>query len=206
MPLPELVGILRGIEPTRVIEVADVLHAAGIRVIEVPLNSPDPYASIAALAASGRLDCLIGAGTVLTLDQVRDTHAAGGRLVVSPNCDTEVIGCALGLGMRVMPGFATATEAFAAIRAGARDLKLFPAASYGPRYLQSVRAVLPPEVKVYPVGGIGAPDIRAWLRAGAAGFGFGSELFRPDYALSDIERRARLLVTTFHEARRALHD
>jgi len=158
-------------------------------------------ASASALAASRRPDCLIGAGTVLTMDQVRQTQEVGGRLVVSPNCDAEVIEGALRLGMQVMPGFATATEAFTAIGAGARHLKLFPAVSYGPRHLQSLRAVLPAQVNVYPVGGIGAPDIAGWLAVGAAGFGFGSELFRPDYSLADIERRARLLVTAFRAAR-----
>jgi len=196
-----LVAILRGVEPGRVVGIADVLCNAGIRIIEVPLNSPDPFASIAALAASRRPDCLIGAGTVLTMDQVRQTQEVGGRLVVSPNCDAEVIEGALRLGMQVMPGFATATEAFTAIRAGATHLKLFPAVSYGPRHLQSLRAVLPAQVNVYPVGGIGAPDIAGWLAVGAAGFGFGSELFRPDYSLADIERRARLLVTAFRAAR-----
>jgi 2-dehydro-3-deoxyphosphogalactonate aldolase len=103
-----------------------------------------------------------------------------------------------------MPGFATATEAFTAIRAGARHLKLFPAVSYGPRHLQSLRAVLPAEISVYPVGGIGAPDIAGWLAVGAAGFGFGSELFRPEYALAQIGQRAQLLVTAFREARQRL--
>ena len=196
-----LVAILRGVEPGRVVGIGEVLYQAGMRIIEVPLNSPDPYASIAALAASHRLDCLIGAGTVLTMDQVRHTQEVGGRLVVSPNCDAGVIEGALRLGMQVMPGFATATEAFTAIRAGARHLKLFPAVSYGPRHLQSLRAVLPAEVSVYPVGGIGAPDIAGWLGVGAAGFGFGSELFRPDYSLAEIERRAGLLVTAFRAAR-----
>jgi 2-dehydro-3-deoxyphosphogalactonate aldolase len=198
-----LVAILRGVQPAQIIGVAEVLYQAGIRIIEVPLNSPDPYASIAALAG-GRSDCLIGAGTVLSVDQVRQTHAAGGRLMVSPNCDAEVISSALELGMQVMPGFATATEAFTAIRAGARHLKLFPAISYGPRHLQSLQAVLPAEVSVYPVGGIGAPDIPSWLAVGAAGFGFGSELFRPEYALAEIGQRAQLLVTAFREASQRL--
>jgi 2-dehydro-3-deoxyphosphogalactonate aldolase len=196
-----LVAILRGVEPGRVVGIAEVLCNAGIRIIEVPLNSPDPFASIAALAARRRPDCLIGAGTVLNMDHVRQTQEVGGRLVVSPNCDAEVIEGALRLGMQVMPGFATATEAFTAIRAGATHLKLFPAVSYGPRHLQSLRAVLPAEINVYPVGGIAAPDIRVWLDVGAAGFGFGSELFRPDYSLADIERRARLLVTALRAAR-----
>jgi 2-dehydro-3-deoxyphosphogalactonate aldolase len=199
-----LVAILRGAEPGRVVAIADVLYEAGLRIIEVPLNSPDPYASIAALAAGRRPGCVIGAGTVLNMAQVRRTRDAGASLVVAPNCDAQVIGGAVQLGLQVMPGFATATEAFTAIRAGARHLKLFPAVSYGPRHLQSLRAVLPAEVSVYPVGGIGAPDIPAWVGAGADGFGFGSELFRPGYALADIERRARVLVAAFRQARQQL--
>ena len=195
-----LVAILRGVEPERVVAIADVLYAAGIRIIEVPLNSPDPYASVAALTAGRRPGCLIGAGTVLNIEQVRNTHKAGGRLIVAPNCDAEVIGGALRLGMQVMPGIATATEAFTAIRAGAKHLKLFPAISYGPRHLQSLRVVLPAEIRVYPVGGIGAPDIPDWVAAGAAGFGFGSELFRPGYPLADIEQRARHLCAAFRDA------
>jgi 2-dehydro-3-deoxyphosphogalactonate aldolase len=189
-----IVAILRGVQPARVVAIADALCAAGIRIIEVPLNSPDPFASIAALAAAHGADCLIGAGTVLDLEAVRNTHAAGGRLIVAPNCDPEVIRAALQLGMRVLPGIATATEAFSAIRAGATELKLFPAATYGPRHLQALRAVLPPSVTVLPVGGVGAADVPGWLAAGAAGFGFGSELFRPEYDLPEIERRARDLV------------
>src|SRR5256885_9114966 len=158
---PALVAILRGVQPARVVEVAGVLCAAGIRIIEVPLNSPDPFASIAALAAAHGTDCLIGAGTVLDLDAVKRTHAAGGRLIVAPNCDPEVIRGALQMGMQVLPGIATATEAFSAIRAGATQLKLFPAASYGPRHLQALRAVLPAGVSVFPVGGTGAAAVPA---------------------------------------------
>jgi 2-dehydro-3-deoxyphosphogalactonate aldolase len=138
---------------------------------------------------------------VLDLDAVRRTHAAGGRLIVAPNCDPEVIRGALQMGMQVLPGIATATEAFSAIRAGATQLKLFPAVTYGPRHLQALRAVLPPGVRVFPVGGIGAAEIPAWLSAGAAGFGFGSELFRPEYDLPEIERRARQLVQALRTAR-----
>jgi 2-dehydro-3-deoxyphosphogalactonate aldolase len=199
-----LVAILRGVVPERVVEIGDVLYAAGIRTIEVPLNSPDPFASIAKLAACGRPDWTVGAGTVLNVDDVRRTHEAGGRLVVSPNCDADVIRCALQLGMQPMPGIATATEAFDAIHAGAQQLKLFPAVTYGPRHLEALRAVLPSDVSVYPVGGIGAQDIPRWLSAGAAGFGFGSELFRPDYSAADIERRAGDLVQALREARAQL--
>ena len=196
-----LVAILRGVVPERVVGIGDVLYAAGFRMIEVPLNSPDPFASIAALAACNRPDWIVGAGTVLTVADVQRTQAAGGRLVVAPNCDPEVIRSAVQLGMQVMPGFATATEAFQAIQAGARDLKLFPASTYGPRHLQALRAVLPTSVRVFPVGGIGVGDIAAWLTAGAAGFGLGSELFRPEYELEEIAQRAADLVRAVSEAR-----
>jgi 2-dehydro-3-deoxyphosphogalactonate aldolase len=196
-----LVAILRGVVPERIVKVGDVLYAAGFRIIEVPLNSPDPFASIAALAACNRPDWTVGAGTVLTVADVQRTQAAGGRLVVAPNCDPEVIRSAVQLGMQVMPGFATATEAFQAIQAGARDLKLFPACTYGPRHLQALRAVLPTSVRVFPVGGIGVGDIAAWLTAGAAGFGLGSELFRPEYELEEIAQRAADLVRAVREVR-----
>jgi 2-dehydro-3-deoxyphosphogalactonate aldolase len=198
-----LVAVLRGVVPEQVIEVANVLYDAGIRMIEVPLNSPDPFASIAALAAYQRPDWTIGAGTVLTADDVRRTHEAGGRLVVAPNCDSNVIRSALQLDMKVLPGFATPTEAFLAIQAGARQLKLFPAASYGPGHLQALRAVLPRDVGVFPVGGIGAGNIAEWLAAGAAGFGFGSDLFRPEFDVAEIGRRAARLVQAARQARRS---
>jgi 2-dehydro-3-deoxyphosphogalactonate aldolase len=199
-----LVAILRGVVPERVVEIGDVLYEAGIRIIEVPLNSPEPFASIAKLVACSRPDWTIGAGTVLNLDDVRRTHEAGGRLIVAPNFNADVIRDALRLAMQVLPGIATATEAFAATDAGARQLKLFPAVTYGPRHLQALRAVLPSDVQVFPVGGIESQDIPRWLSVGAAGFGFGSELFRPDYSLADIGRRARDLVQALRQARAQL--
>ena len=198
-----VVAILRGVQPARVIEVANVLFAAGIRFIEVPLNSPDPFTSIGKLVAARGSDCLIGSGTVLDVAAVRNTHAAGGRLIVAPNCDPEVIREGLRLGMTVLPGIATATEAFTAIRAGATHLKLFPAATYGPGHLRALRAVLPAGVSVWPVGGVGVGDIPGWLAAGASGFGFGSELFRPEYSSSDIEQRAQQLTHALRAARSA---
>jgi 2-dehydro-3-deoxyphosphogalactonate aldolase len=196
-----VVAILRGVVPDSVVEIGDVLYAAGIRIIEVPLNSPDPFASIAKLVACGRPDWTVGAGTVLNVEDVRRTHEVGGRLVVAPNLNADVIRCALQLAMQVMPGIATATEAFDAVEAGARQLKLFPAVTYGPRHLQALRAVLPCDVQVFPVGGIESGDIPSWLGVGAAGFGFGSELFRPDYSVEDIGRRARDLVQALRQAR-----
>jgi 2-dehydro-3-deoxyphosphogalactonate aldolase len=195
--LDRLVGILRGVAPEKVVDVAKALYAAGFRVIEVPLNSPRPFASISALAGALPADCLVGAGTVVSGQDVHRTHAAGGRLVVAPNCDEHVIGEATKLGMQVMPGIATATEAFSAARAGATRLKLFPASTYGPQHLRALCTVLPKEIKIFPVGGVTAEQIPAWLAAGAAGFGFGSELFRPEYSLDEIKHRAQLLVHAY---------
>ena len=199
-----LIAILRGVLPERVIDVANLIYAAGFRVIEVPLNSPDPFKSIAALCSGAKPDCWVGAGTVLNADDVRRTHAAGGRLIVAPNVDAAVIGEAIKLGMQVLPGIATATEAFTALRAGARQLKLFPATTYGPRHLTALRSVLPREAGLLPVGGVAAEHIPDWLNAGACGFGFGSELFRPEYSLQDVERRAHRLVRAFRDARSGL--
>jgi 2-dehydro-3-deoxyphosphogalactonate aldolase len=196
----DLVAILRGVVPERAVEIGNVLYDAGVRAIEVPLNSPSPFASIAKLAAC-RSDWIVGAGTVLNADDVRRAHDAGARLVLAPNCNADVIGCAREFAMQVMPGIATATEAFNALAAGAQQLKLFPAVTYGPRHLEALRAVLPAHVGVFPVGGIGGPDIARWLAAGAAGFGFGSELFRPDYSVADVARRAQELVRTLRTAR-----
>jgi 2-dehydro-3-deoxyphosphogalactonate aldolase len=201
-----LVAILRGVDPQRVMGVAGAIYAAGVRIIEVPLNSPQPFTSIAALSSGLAADCLVGAGTVLNADDVRRAQEAGAGLIVSPNFDAEVVGAALKLNMQVLPGVATATEAFGAIRAGAKRLKLFPASSYGPKHLQALRTVLPPDAGMLAVGGVAAEHIADWLAAGAAGFGFGSELFRPEYALGEVERRAQLLVRTMREARQKQID
>jgi len=195
----EMVAILRGLTPQRAPETGAALVAAGFRTIEVPLNSPEPLASIK-LLAQAHGDCLVGAGTVLGAGEVESVHAAGGRLVVAPNCDARVIRRALELGMRVMPGIATATEAFAALDAGATELKLFPAATYGPRHLKALKSVLPKHVRVYPVGGVGSQDIAAWLESGADGFGFGSELFTPAYTLPDVSQRAQALIEALRAA------
>lgn len=196
-----LVAILRGLLPEQAIEVASALYDTGIRIIEVPLNSPEPFRSIQMLASLRHRDWSIGAGTVLSVDHVERTRAAGGTIIVSPNCNPEVIRAALDRGLEPIPGVATATEAFAAVHAGARYLKLFPAITYGPAHLKALSAVLPSHIRVIPVGGIGAGDIAPWIAAGAAGFGFGSELFKPDYDVEDIAQRGRLLVAALQEAR-----
>jgi 2-dehydro-3-deoxyphosphogalactonate aldolase len=198
---PALVAILRGVTPAGIAQVATTLYQAGIRCIEVPLNSPDPFTSIASLEALGLRDCLVGAGTVLDVGDVERCLAAGGHLVVAPNCNPAVIRRALQLGMSMLPGVATATEAFQAIDAGAQELKLFPAVSCGPAHLRALKSVLPRQVRVYPVGGVGAADIPAWLAAGADGFGFGSEIYKPGYTLADIDARARNLVQALAAAR-----
>jgi 2-dehydro-3-deoxyphosphogalactonate aldolase len=195
----ELVAILRGLSPQRAPEVGAVLVAAGFRAIEVPLNSPEPFETIKLLARAHG-DCIIGAGTVLTAAEVDRVHGAGGRIVVAPNCEPTVIRRALELGLRVLPGIATATEAFTALASGATELKLFPAATYGSRHLKALKSVLPKHVRVYPVGGIGAQDIAEWLASGADGFGFGSELFTPAYTLAQIETRAQGLIEALRDA------
>ncbi|HWA91046.1 MAG TPA: 2-dehydro-3-deoxy-6-phosphogalactonate aldolase [Rhizomicrobium sp.] len=195
-----LVAILRGVTPDRVVEIGEALHEAGIRAIEVPLNSPDPFRSIERLAARLGDICLCGAGTVLSSDQVERARDAGARLIVAPNTDVSVIARAVRHGLVVVPGFATATEAFAAIAAGATRLKLFPASTYGAGHLKALKAVLPRDVKVYAVGGIGPADMQQWAQAGAAGFGLGSDIFKPEYETKDIAMRARQAIAAIGEA------
>jgi 2-dehydro-3-deoxyphosphogalactonate aldolase len=189
-----LVAILRGISPDRAVETGQLLYKAGIRAIEVPLNSPEPFESIKKLSAYFGDTCLCGAGTVLDLEDVARVHVAGGKLVVAPNTNGDVIARARSFGMAAMPGFATATEAFTAIAAGATHLKLFPAATYGAGHLKALKSVLPKSVSVFAVGGVGAGHVEEWTAAGASGFGFGSELYKPEYTLDEIAERARQLV------------
>ena len=191
---PVIVAVLRGIAPDAITDVAQTLLDAGIRAIEIPLNSPDPLTSIEKLARLDAKDCVFGAGTVLSMADVACVKAAGGKLIVSPNTNADVITAAVGASLLPMPGFATATEAFAAIVAGAQHLKLFPAQTYGTGHLKALKAVLPPDVAIYAVGGVGADDIAAWRQAGVTGFGFGSELFKPSYSRKEIETRARRIV------------
>jgi 2-dehydro-3-deoxyphosphogalactonate aldolase len=189
-----IIAILRGVRPDEVLAVAEALYSAGVRVVEVPLNSPDPYDSIGKLAAEyqGRLLC--GGGTMLTQAHVEKVCAAGGRLAVAPNTDPAVIRRAISLNMTPFPGFGSATEAFLAWETGAQFLKLFPASTYGVGHLKALKAVLPPEVVVAPVGGVGPGDIGAWRAAGAGCFGIGSDLYRPSMAAEEVHRRAVELV------------
>ena len=195
-----LVAILRGIRPEEVLEVGAALNEAGIGAIEVPLNSPSPLESIARLAGKLGERCLCGAGTVLRAADVDAVLAAGGRLIVTPNTAPAVIARAVALGLTVMPGFATATEAFAALDAGARMLKLFPAASYGPAHLKALRDVLPREVATFAVGGVGASNLTPWRQAGCAGLGVGGDLYRPGHSPGEVHRRALALVAAWRAA------
>jgi len=195
-----LVAILRGVRPDEVIEVGMALHEAGIGAIEVPLNSPSPLESIARLAGKLGDRCLCGAGTVLRPADVEAVHAAGGRLIVTPNTVPAVIERAVALGLTVMPGFATATEAFAALGAGARLLKLFPAASYGPAHLKALRDVLPLEAAVFAVGGVGAANLAPWRQVGCAGLGVGGDLYRAGHPAGEVHRRALALVAAWRAA------
>lgn len=185
-----LVAILRGISPAEAQPVGDALVASGWRLIEVPLNSPDPLASIAALAAACP-QAVVGAGTVLHPAQVALVHAAGGRLIVAPNFNPEVVREAVRLGMACLPGVFTATEAFAALDAGATGLKLFPAELIPPAGVKALRAVLPRDTLVLPVGGVTPDNMAAYRTAGADGFGIGSALYKPGATAAQVERSAQ---------------
>ena len=196
-----LVAILRGLLPANALEVGNAIFSAGLRCIEVPLNSPDPLASIEILAKAFGDTCLIGAGTVVKPEDVTTVRNAGGQLIVSPNCNPQVIEATVRLGMVSLPGVATPTEAFTAVAAGTRTLKLYPASTYGPRHLKAMKDVLPKDVAVYAVGGVGADDIATWREAGTAGFGFGSEVFKPSYSIEEITTRTRRIKAAYDAAK-----
>ena len=192
-----VVAILRGVTPAEVLDVAAVLHEAGVRVIEVPLNSPQPFDSIARLAAAWGGRVLVGAGTVLTTDDVDRVADAGGRLVLAPNFDVAVVHQTKARGLLSVPGVATPSEGFAALAAGADALKLFPAEMLGPPVLKAWRAVFPPGTAMLPVGGVGVANLAAFKAAGAVGAGIGSSLYAPGVALDELGRRARALVAAW---------
>ncbi len=174
-----LIAILRGITPQEIIPVGRALRQAGFRLIEIPLNSPQALESIEVLAADLGADCMVGAGTVLDVAQVEAVAAAGGRLIVSPNMNSEVIRATRASGLVSAPGVATPSEGFAALQAGAQMLKLFPAEQCGPAVVKAWRAVFPQDCRLVPVGGITPDNMAAFVEAGAAGFGLGSALYRP---------------------------
>jgi 2-dehydro-3-deoxyphosphogalactonate aldolase len=196
-----LVAILRDLHPGEAVAVGQSLVGAGFALIEVPLNSPQPLQSIALLRAHCPT-ALVGAGTVLTPAQVREVHAAGGQIIVSPNFDAAVVQEAVRLGLPCLPGIFTPTEAFGALGAGATALKLFPAEGASPAMLKAMLAVLPPGTAVLPVGGIHAGNLGAWRTAGAAGFGIGSNLYKPGKPLARIAQDAQDLAAAW----KALHS
>ena len=185
-----LVAILRGIRPDEAVPIGTALFDAGWRLIEVPLNSPEPLLSIAALAQAFP-DALVGAGTVLSASAVRDVHAAGARLVVAPNFESEVVLESVRLGMVALPGVLSSSEAFAALAAGAAGLKLFPAEMIAPAAVKALRAVLEPATVVMPVGGISLDNMGAYRAAGASGFGIGSSLYKPGMDAPTVGAAAR---------------
>lgn len=204
MTLP-LIAILRGVRPEEVTAIADAVIAAGICCIEVPLNSPSPLESITRLAehcAKHHGDTLVGAGTVLSVEDVNHVYQAGGRLVVSPDCNTDVIKESRRLGMQSFPGVVTPTEAFAALQASANGLKLFPAGLVGPSGFQAMQAVLPEETQVYAVGGIDASNFADWCQAGIHGAGLGSALYRPGMDPTEVGQNAARLAAAWQAANR----
>lgn len=198
-----LVAILRGVAPDAVLGIAEVLIDAGFKIIEVPLNSPQPIDSISRLSARFGAQALIGAGTVTTADDVTAVAAAGGRLIVMPHSDLAVIAAAKRAGLFVVPGIATPTEAFAALAAGADGLKLFPAEALPAAVLKAMRAVLPPQTMVFPVGGITPTSMAEYRQAGAAGFGLGSALYKPGDGPAAVAAKAAAFVAAWHKDGRA---
>ena len=197
-PALPLVAILRGLQPERAVEVARVLFDAGFRALEVPLNRPGALAAIAAIVPLAPADACIGAGTVLETAQVDAVGDTGATLIVSPHFDPVVVRRARERGMRTVPGVFTASEAFAAWRAGASALKIFPAEAMTHAGLKGLTTVLPSDLALWPVGSISTDNMAAWRRAGATGFGLGSGLFKPELGVADIGARARAYVDAWN--------
>lgn len=196
-PTTPLVAILRGLQPAEAVDVAKVLHEAGFRALEVPLNRPGALECIASIVKLNLPDTLVGGGTMLSVEQVEAVYAAGGRLMVSPNCNPAAIRRAAELGMYIAPGVATPTEAFAALDAGAHALKLFPAEMVGHGGLKAMLSVVPAGTPMWPVGGVAPDTMGGWHKAGATGFGIGGALYTPGVTLDVLRERATAFVTTW---------
>ena len=200
-----LVAILRGVTPDTIIGIGDALVEAGFRIIEIPLNSPDPLVSIEKLAKHLPDNIVVGAGTVLSADDVAHVRDAGGRVIVMPHGDVSVIRAAIGAGMAVAPGVATPTEAFAALAAGTTILKMFPAELLGPSVVKAWRAVLPKSTRLLPVGGITPENMASFMEAGANGFGLGSALYKPGLGAADVSTRAKRFVEAWRASATGLN-
>lgn len=192
-----LVAILRGLTPAEAEPVAQALYQAGFRLIEVPLNSPDPFTSIAKIRQCLPSDALVGAGTVLEAEDVTRLKDIGGELVVMPHADTSVISAAKALGLMCMPGIVTPTEALAALKAGANALKLFPAELVTPAIIKAMRPILPKGTRLFPVGGITPDTMAPFLAVGVSGFGLGSALYSPGLPLAQLARQAECFVAAW---------
>ena len=200
---PPIMAILRGVQPFEAVTVGQALVDAGIRLIEVPFNSPEPEQSIAALNDAFGRDAAIGGGTILTTHMVDALSAAGGRFMVSPNCNPGVIAHAVACGIEPVPGFVTPTEAFAATEAGARRLKLFPGSAFSPAYLSALRDVLPADTGIWIVGGVSEANFADWHAKGAAGFGLGGSLYRRGDDAVTIGQRAQKMIAAWDDIKSA---
>lgn len=195
-----LVAILRGLKPQEAEAVVGTLIETGFTAIEIPLNSPDPFRSIELAAKLAPADCLIGAGTVLSVEQVNSLEAAGGRLMVSPNVEPAVIEAAAAKGMVTMPGVFTPTEALAAAKAGATGLKFFPASVLGPSGINAIRTILPPELVIAAVGGVSDTNFSEYVNANILAFGLGSSLYKPGMTATEVGERARVTIAAYDAA------
>lgn len=196
-----IIAILRGIKPSEALDVADALITAGITQIEVPLNSPDAFTSIGRISGAFGDQALIGAGTVLSVADVQNVADVGGKLIVSPNADPEVIQATKALGLQSFPGVLTPTECFAALKAGADGLKIFPSFLLGSKGLIALKAVLPADCPVFMVGGVGPNNFAELIAAGAAGFGIGTALYKPGQSAISVGQNAREMVTAYDAAK-----